>query len=281
MQKECHHTYVTGNMSHTYVTGNENTAIVQKNDASHVVFLARHIMLIFCNLLLILVYESIKESLCQEHFEKVCQINFIKKAIKGIVKKCYNPFEKVCDGSGPASCKTFHETSCTTRYEDVDPTASDSLAGYGDKTQNGDRGQGRLIESEGNLIEPESNSNPLTTNDLKNEIRNDTMKTMMGRKLLGVTKCEKIPVKLCGKGCRVVQKGEKCYNTEVDDLRNVPEEQCELNPRQSCRNVSKLVPKLKPVLECSMVPKEFCALKYGPPKTVTNEQKSIWCLDEA
>ena len=225
-------------------------------------------MFTFVILLLISVYESIKESICQEHFEKVCQINFIKKAIKGIVKKCYNPFEKVCDGSGPESCKTFHETSCTTRYEDVDPNDSDSLAGHGDKSQKKDRGQGRLIESEGNLIEPEV-------------IRNDTMKTRMGRKLLGVTKCEKIPVKLCGKGCRVVQKGEKCYNKEVDDLRNVPEEQCELNPRQSCRNVSKLVPKLKPVLECSMVPKEFCALIYGPPKTVTNEQKSIWCLDEA
>ena len=240
---------------------------------------------LFVILLPILVYESIAESLCQEHFEKVCQINFIKKAIKGIVKKCYNPFEKVCDGSGPESCKTFHETSCTTRYQETDHATSDSLAGYGDENQKAVRNQRRLIESEGNLIgQGQSNIPPLAThnvNDLSNGIINDTMKTMNGRKVLGVTKCEKIPVKLCGKGCRVVQKGEKCYNKEVDDLRNVPEEQCELNPRQSCRNVSKLVPKLKPVLECSMVPKEFCALKYGPPKTVTNEQKSIWCLDEA
>ena len=244
------------------------------------------------------VYESIKESLCQEHFEKVCQINFVKKAIRGTVKKCYNPFEKVCDGRGPPECKTFHETSCTTRYDEMDGKSSDdSLAEYEDTNPDqlrfqGDsnepsrriQGQGRLIESEGKLIQSDSRINSLTNlngNGMRNEIGNDTMQSRTGKKLVGVTKCEKIPVKLCGKGCRVVQKGEKCYNTEVDDLRNVPEEQCELNPRQSCRNISKLVPKLKPVQECSMVPKEFCALKYGPPKTVTNEQKSIWCLDEA
>ena len=111
-----------------------------------------------------------------------------------------------------------------------------------------------------------------------NERRNNGSNT--GENLLGVTKCEKVPVKLCGRGCRVVQRGEKCYNREVDDLRNVPEEQCELNPKKSCQNVSKLVPKLKPVLECSLVPKEFCSLKYGPPRKVTKRQKSIWCLDE-
>ena len=252
---------------------------------------------------IVLVYESIKESICQEHFEKVCQINFVKKAIKGVVEKCYNPFEKVCDGRGPESCKTFHETSCTTKYEMTDSNSTNPLAQYGNQDQHLSGNQNNFIEldlilspstnnrdqqpfrsqaEENFILEPKSRSaSQRNANSINENSRNKTsLRTMSHKKMLGVTRCEKIPVKLCGKGCRVVQKGEQCHNQEVDDLRSVPEEQCELNPRQSCRNVSKLVPKLKPVLECSMVPKEFCALKYGPPKTITNEQKSIWCLDE-
>ena len=219
-------------------------------------------------------YESIKEEVCEEHFEKVCQINFVKKAVKGIVKKCYNPFEKICDGTGPETCKTFHETSCTTKYEG---TGRNGLARYGkDKNQRQRPNQGGDNFFQG---QPQrSFDNRGEENNFINERRNNGSNT--GENLLGVTKCEKVPVKLCGRGCRVVQRGEKCYNREVDDLRNVPEEQCELNPKKSCQNVSKLVPKLKPVLECSLVPKEFCSLKYGPPRKVTNRQKSIWCLDE-
>ena len=196
-----------------------------------------------------------------------------------MVKKCYNPFEKVCDGTGPETCKEFHETSCSTRYEEFDSNSGSSLAEYNPKRQNPPRASSR-----NNFRESDSSINPLVQDrrhNFANDVTNNTtIIGNMGKQLLGETKCEKIPVKLCGKGCRVVQKGEKCHNVAVDDLRSVPEERCELNPRKSCRNVSKLVPKLKPVLECSMVPKEFCALKYGPPRSVRNEQKSIWCLDE-
>ena len=262
MQKECHHTYVTG-----------------KNNQKWYIEILFFYRKIYVKFPLLSVYESIKESICQEHFEKICQINFIKKAVKGVVEKCYNPFEKVCDGRGPEECKTFQETSCTTKYQVADSNSSNPLAQYGDQNQ-----QSFTSQAENNLVDfdPRLGSSTQDRNGrFNNERKNGTRKMMMPKKMLGVTKCEKIPVKLCGKGCRVVQKGEQCHNQEVDDLRNVPEEQCELNPRQSCRNISKLVPKLKPVLECSMVPKEFCALKYGPPKTVKNEQKSIWCLDEA
>ena len=216
------------------------------------------------------VYESVKESICQEHFEKVCQINFVKKTVKGLMKKCYNPFEKVCDGTGPETCKTFHETSCTTKYEEVDPSSPNSIYKYGDRIQQNFRD-----------LNSSTSLNRGKNDGSRNKILDDNVVSKTGNRMLGLTKCEKIPFELCGNGCRVVQKGEKCYNTEVDDVRNVPEEQCELNPRQSCQNVSKLVPKLKPVLECSLVPKEFCALKYGPPKKIKNKQKSIWCLDEA
>ena len=188
----------------------------------------------------------------------------MKRAVRRTVRKCYNPFEKVCDGTGPKTCKTFYETSCTTKYEEAATTS-----GKGNHTPKTEfQFPKNTFKSRKNAFKaPDSNSNNIP-------------KINMGKRLLGVTKCDKIPVQLCGRGCKVVQRGEKCYDTEVDDLKNVPEERCELNPRQSCRNGSKLVPKLKPVMECSMVPKEFCALKYGPPRIVIRQQKSIWCLDE-
>ena len=33
---------------------------------------------------------------------------------------------------------------------------------------------------------------------------------------------------------------------------------CDLNPQKTCRFVTKLVPKLEPVRECTVVPKETC-----------------------
>ena len=36
---------------------------------------------------------------------------------------------------------------------------------------------------------------------------------------------------------------------------------CDLNPQKTCRFVTKLVPKLEPVRECTVVPKETCRLE--------------------
>jgi hypothetical protein len=44
--------------------------------------------------------------------------------------------------------------------------------------------------------------------------------------------------------------------------------------------VTKLVPKLKPKHECTLVPKEFCNVRLGIPKTNRKEFLSLWCLDE-
>ena len=41
-----------------------------------------------------------------------------------------------------------------------------------------------------------------------------------------------------------------------------PEEHCELTPQQHCRHKTTLVPRLKPVPECTIVPREVCNIKY-------------------
>ena len=44
--------------------------------------------------------------------------------------------------------------------------------------------------------------------------------------------------------------------------------------------MTKLVPKLKPKPECSLVPKEFCNVRIGIPKVVQKNVTSVWCKDE-
>ena len=44
---------------------------------------------------------------------------------------------------------------------------------------------------------------------------------------------------------------------------------------------TKMVPKLTPEQECTLVPKEVCNLTYGPPKVVQKPYMSEWCLDES
>ena len=121
---------------------------------------------------------------------------------------------------------------------------------------------------------------------------------------VGDTKCERLPVKICGKGC-VTQPGEEeCHEKEVWNLKispaqyffyflmlifhfqidvmiDLPEEICDLNPQKNCRMATKMVPKLTPEHECTQIPQEVCHMSYGPPTVVTKPLKAEWCLDEA
>ena len=65
----------------------------------------------------------------------------------------------------------------------------------------------------------------------------------------------------------------------VASLVDTPEEVCDLNPQTTCRRVTKLVPKLAPSHECTIVPKETCHLKFSNPEVVKEPLQSIWSLD--
>ena len=43
-------------------------------------------------------------------------------------------------------------------------------------------------------------------------------------KFVGDTSCEKLPVELCGAGCKVEEGEEECHDKEFDTLVDVPEE---------------------------------------------------------
>ena len=98
-------------------------------------------------------------------------------------------------------------------------------------------------------------------------------------KFVGDTKCEKLPVDICGAGCVVEEGPEECFDKTVLSLLDIPEEICDLNPQKTCKFVTRLVPKLKPEHECTVIPREVCNLKFTNPEQVDQPLKTKWCQD--
>merc|ERR1712037_748124 len=98
-------------------------------------------------------------------------------------------------------------------------------------------------------------------------------------KFVGDTGCEKLPVEICGAGCVFEEGVEECHDKVLTSLVDVPEEHCDLNPQKICKFVTKLVPKLAPKHECTIVPKETCMLKFTQPRQEEVPLQTRWCLD--
>merc|ERR1712038_49575 len=94
-----------------------------------------------------------------------------------------------------------------------------------------------------------------------------------------VKKCEKLPVEICGAGCVFQEGAEECHDKVIASLVDVPEEVCDLNPQKTCRFITRLVPRLKPEHQCTIIPKETCTLKFTQPKQVPKPLLTKWCLD--
>ena len=100
-------------------------------------------------------------------------------------------------------------------------------------------------------------------------------------KYVGDTSCEKLPTELCGAGCSFEEGPEECHDKQVISIVEQPEEVCDLNPQKTCRYATKLVPKLMPKHECTIVPKETCLFKFTTPRQVKKPLLTKWCLDPA
>jgi len=97
---------------------------------------------------------------------------------------------------------------------------------------------------------------------------------------VGDTRCEKLPVKLCGDvTCKMVPGEEECHEKVTASVVEKPEEECDLTPQKTCRHKTTLVPRLEPTEECTTVPKEICHLKHVNPRVEEVPFKSLWCLD--
>ena len=100
-------------------------------------------------------------------------------------------------------------------------------------------------------------------------------------KFVGDTKCEKLPLEICGAGCVVEEGPEECHDKTLTSLIDVPEEVCDLNPQKVCRFQTRLVPSLKPKHECTIIPQEVCNLRFTTPKLSKKPLITKWCLDDS
>lgn len=99
-------------------------------------------------------------------------------------------------------------------------------------------------------------------------------------KFVGDTRCEKLPVEICGNGCTSREGPEECHDKKITSLVDVPEEVCDLNPQKTCRLQTKLVPSLKPEHECTIVPQEICNLRFTTPELKEKPLVTKWCLED-
>jgi len=98
-------------------------------------------------------------------------------------------------------------------------------------------------------------------------------------KFVGDSQCEKLPIKVCGKGCTYEEGEEECHDKVLTSVVEIPEEVCDLNPEKICRFTTKLVPKLVPQHQCTIVPKQACHLKFSNPVPSKKPLMTKWCLD--
>merc|ERR1712203_620569 len=91
--------------------------------------------------------------------------------------------------------------------------------------------------------------------------------------------CSTKYVEICGAGSTFEEGPEECHDKVITSLVDVPEEICDLNPQKTCRFETKLVPKLAPKHECTIVPQEICNLKFSQPRQVPKPLQTRWCLD--
>jgi len=72
---------------------------------------------------------------------------------------------------------------------------------------------------------------------------------------------------------------EECVDKTVTVVHDKPGETCEIQPKRVCKTVTKLVPVLKEVENCSNIPHEVCSTKRGKPRKVTYPTVKTWCYE--
>lgn len=105
-----------------------------------------------------------------------------------------------------------------------------------------------------------------------------TLETQVVKKYTPETDCRKNPFQLCGPSACPVEPGEEqCFDKTETVVQEVPEETCSLEPQKECKQVTKLVPLLKPAEECVDIPKEVCVRSRTNPRRIQKPVIKKWC----
>lgn len=205
-------------------------------------------------------FEPTQEQECDETFTKTCHIEYKKAAKQEKVTLCHTPLH--CDGHGVLEWITVYESHCTTTYHehDVVDDVPNCQTIHDEKCED---------VTQGYTTERKCHKWPrVVCNPTKEPVTKRTPHTW----------CEKKPrqVQVPGK-CTPQPQPEVCHDELQTIVVEVPQEQCDLEPQEHCKHVTKLVPHLRPVKECVDVPKEVCARSRGNPRRVPKPVIKKWC----
>jgi len=215
-----------------------------------------------CHVSYITNYVSQQEVECEENFVKNCFIDYEQIAFNETITVCRNPLVKDCEVSGPEICRTVYESECWTKQEvhDVDDDVVDCQTVNEEKCSD---------ETTGYTTSTKCKKWP-------REVCSVSKKQV--RKYTPVTGCNKEPRELCAPaGCGFKQGPEECQDKTKTIVQDAPKEECSLEPRRTCKHVTKLVPKLEPQEECVDVPKEVCTRSQQNPRKIRRPVIKKWC----
>lgn len=217
-----------------------------------------------CHTTYVTEYESQQEEECEDNYKKSCDITYSPQANNVTVQVCMRPLVKDCNLAGPEICRTEYISECWTKNDPhlVEDDVPRCQTVYDEKCEQ---------TTSGYVTEENCRKWPREVCTIARESK---------QKFNPVTKCEKVPQQLCGpSGCGFVQGPEICHDETKTVVTDIPNEVCDLQPQRSCEHVTKLVPKLSPVEECSDVPKEICTKGKANPRTVLKPITKKWCYN--
>jgi len=215
-----------------------------------------------CYTSLVTVYNSHVEQECQEDYVKDCYINYDKAATENTVRVCTKKMVKECPGDSGDDiiCSIHHQSECWTKQHEHKVTEDVPECKTVEEKKCNDDVQGTCQTFERQVCD---------------------IKTQTVSHYSPVTECEKVPVELCAPaGCSFRESDEEeCVDKTVTLIHDEPEETCDIQPKTVCKNVTKLVPSLNEVQNCSDVPQEVCTKVRGKPRKVKRPSVKKWCYN--
>lgn len=212
------------------------------------------------------VFKSEQEEKCDENYVKDCFIKYEKAAVNKTTTVCRKPLVRDCGvDSSEEFCTTRYETECSTRdrVHQVEDDVPECETVMEEKCQE---------NSEGYTTSEECKKWPRKVCSLKRKFV---------RKVTPETACKKIPVVMCEpkgpEGCGYYEGVEECREKVKTVIFDKPEEVCKLDPRVTCKFVTKMVPQLEEVERCIDVPKEICVRVKRNPRQVKYPVITNWC----
>jgi len=259
-------------------------------------------------------YVPTQERKCETSFDKSCHITYKPMMFEETVQICNEPLKKVCNNEtvGEEICKTHYETTCETRYKEHEVEQDEPVCKMVTERKCNDvrvpvpgstgflrrrRRQADVTLSEDLGLGPNNAFPQLDENDLQSlglegdtdllsvgqecedwQVQKCTLEKKVVKKTNPETSCQKMPREICAPSNCAFKKSEKVCRDETKSLiQNIPTEDCDLEPQESCKMETVLVPRLIQQPNCIKVPKEICVNAKSNPKKVKKPVIKEWC----